>query len=244
MKKYILHFITLLLAICLIPLCVSAMEFDNPPKSIWPEWHTSFPYQRNIYVDFNTDPAGGPYSTGIPGADYEGWADPDLWDTDFISYTGDVIYDKLNERMGAEAIGGAASGSGIIHIDNLDNLDNYKNFWIEVHLDVSNPAELQSWLSWQFIFDDGAEYILDWAPDEEHMAIYDWNAPYGIVTWGTIYPNPLWEEIQFTFNIPENGWAWIYDVHIATECVPIPSTVWIFGAGLIGLVGIRRKFKK
>lgn len=30
----------------------------------------------------------------------------------------------------------------------------------------------------------------------------------------------------------------------ATRSVPIPGAVWIFGSGLIGIVGVRRKFKK
>ena len=46
------------------------------------------------------------------------------------------------------------------------------------------------------------------------------------------------------------NWDGLYQIHFATADasdhvgpVPIPATVWIFGAGLMGLVGIRRKLK-
>jgi hypothetical protein len=243
MRRYNIVLIVAL-AICLAPLYVIASPFDNPPEDNWDEWKTSYPYQRNIYVDFTTNPSGGPYSTGIPGADYEGWADPDIWESDFVSYTGDVIYDGTGERMGAEAIGGDAIGSGIIHIDNLDRPYAYKNFWIELHLDVSNPLEVENWINYNFAFDEFDEYTLDWEPDYMWLYETDPNYGYGIYTWGTIYPNPVWEEIQFTFTIPEDEWAWIYDVHVATECVPIPAAVWLLGTGLIGIVGMRRKLQK
>ena len=34
--------------------------------------------------------------------------------------------------------------------------------------------------------------------------------------------------------------AWV----VSNNPVPIPGAVWLFGSGLIGLVGIKRKFKK
>ncbi|MBW2491419.1 MAG: VPLPA-CTERM sorting domain-containing protein [Deltaproteobacteria bacterium] len=35
--------------------------------------------------------------------------------------------------------------------------------------------------------------------------------------------------------------VWAYD---ATPQVPIPAAVWLLGSGLIGIVGVRRKFRK
>jgi hypothetical protein len=36
----------------------------------------------------------------------------------------------------------------------------------------------------------------------------------------------------------------IDNVMVSTNAVPVPPTVWLLGSGLLGLVGLRRKFKK
>jgi len=47
----------------------------------------------------------------------------------------------------------------------------------------------------------------------------------------------LYSKFGENFDSEDGSEKWL-------TAVPIPSTVWIFGAGLIGLVGIRRKIKK
>jgi hypothetical protein len=44
-----------------------------------------------------------------------------------------------------------------------------------------------------------------------------------------------------TFSDGENVGAWV--VHNEPTLIPIPGAVWLLGSGLIGLFGLRRKFK-
>ena len=39
-------------------------------------------------------------------------------------------------------------------------------------------------------------------------------------------------------------WVMIDDLHIATGVVPVPGAVWLLGSGLVGLLGIGRKFSR
>lgn len=61
-------------------------------------------------------------------------------------------------------------------------------------------------------------------------------------------PNPVQEWIGLRFNDYTDG-VYIDQVVIDTWCtddpspVPIPGAVWLLGSGLIGLVGLRRKFQ-
>jgi len=35
----------------------------------------------------------------------------------------------------------------------------------------------------------------------------------------------------------------VYDLHLAGTVVPVPAAVWLFGSGLLGLIGIARRNK-
>jgi hypothetical protein len=50
-------------------------------------------------------------------------------------------------------------------------------------------------------------------------------------------------EFGFRYNV---GWFDFDDVSVneAPAAVPIPGAIWLLGSGLLGLIGIRRKFKK
>lgn len=50
------------------------------------------------------------------------------------------------------------------------------------------------------------------------------------------------DTLMFTFN-QEPG-AWALDNVSVNAAVPIPAAVWLLGSGLLGLVGIRRRFNK
>ena len=67
-----------------------ANPFINPPETNWnPPWVTPFPYQRNIDWDFSAiSPVGGPSTDGTPGAVYEGWLDPSLKSSDYVTFSG------------------------------------------------------------------------------------------------------------------------------------------------------------
>lgn len=59
----------------------------------------------------------------------------------------------------------------------------------------------------------------------------------------TVWPNPEWE----VFLIGNQyGPVMISQVVVDTWCepVPVPAAIWLLGSGLIGLVGLRRKFSR
>jgi hypothetical protein len=59
------------------------------------------------------------------------------------------------------------------------------------------------------------------------------------VYWLPIPYNPEWVSVDVQgMNVM------IWNGIIEHQCVPIPAAVWLLGSGLIGLVGVRRKFKK
>ena len=83
---------------------------------------------------------------------------------------------------------------------------------------------------------------------------------YYIAYWEfTIEPNPCGEEIYLNLdwagiinadgtnlaNCAECGCGPKFFAQLETQCaVPIPGAIWLFGAGLLGLVGFRKRFKK
>ena len=60
---------------------------------------------------------------------------------------------------------------------------------------------------------------------------------------GVNFNNPLLAQLRMYDLIPSDG-DFDYLLDITATYVPIPGAVWLLGSGLIGLVGLRKKFKK
>ena len=58
---------------------------------------------------------------------------------------------------------------------------------------------------------------------------------------GTFNPNAL-GEYNFGIQVSQAGWG-VENVRMDVQVVPVPAAVWLFGSGLIGLVGIARRKK-
>ena len=88
--------------------------------------------------------------------------------------------------------------------------------------------------------------ILDEALHPDLDLQYDEPYYYGLIYmlfW--FEPNPSYEGIYFAFNdIDNTDEFWVTQANVVTHCTPIPTSVWLLGSGLIGIVGIRRKFQK
>jgi hypothetical protein len=60
-----------------------------------------------------------------------------------------------------------------------------------------------------------------------------------IPTYGSFDPNAI-GEYNFAIQVTKSGWN-IENVAMDVQVVPVPAAVWLFGSGLIGLVGIARR---
>ncbi|MGQ9761828.1 MAG: hypothetical protein ACUVQH_07945 [Thermogutta sp.] len=221
-----------------------ASPFEWAPEGRVP-WVSPFPYQRNVDLTFQISPVGGQPGQGIPGADYEGTADPVLKVSDFVEFQGNLTwYDSVNgfpfqgligidNRLGNRPLRGGV----VIHLGNLPSAGPEKRIWIEWDFLLSAPT-----IPVTFFVSDSLgnlpveEWVSDIRPQQNGLMRQN--------RWYLLKPNPLWEEITIQFPlVPRGGYAFVDRFHIATECIPEPATGLIALAGGLGLIvmGIRRK---
>ncbi|MFO7901366.1 MAG: PEP-CTERM sorting domain-containing protein [Planctomycetota bacterium] len=236
-----------------------AEEFNNPPEeaAVIPEggWVTQFPYQRNVMIDFATNPTGWPADETdetnesrkdlVPGENYhmQGTDDELLYESDWIEWRGPVEWvdtsDTLpGDRQGMIGIVGQENGTEIgltLHLDNRDRDWPRKHIWVEMEL-LMDPASVTA------VTDVTA------SGDSQPVADADLAAElsdgWGRQNyWVAVEPNPVWEALNIDFEVTDDeagnipGTVLIDYVHVATECVPEPGTFCLFGLGsLLGLV--------
>lgn len=211
-------FLTILMIVCLISLPVNSSAFSNYPDETVQGWQTPFPYQRNISLDFSSDPTGGPPGP-IPGAVYEGYLDSELWESDYFNYTGLTLETGYIGSQGTGRVGIADGGAGTItlNLNNLDSPNPVKRIYMEARVQVSNAfaAYDEDWLVGGYNLPPG--HTVD---DSEYdvKVINLFTGEFWLYGWAEISPNPSFESAFVSFNVPSGNWAWIYDLHIASEC--------------------------
>ena len=222
-----------LIIICLVgfvPAVASAAwgnPFVNPPENNANiTWETQFPYQRNIMLDFSENPVGavGP----IPGAHYEGYDDPVLWDSDYVTMTGDVEWNA--GAVGIFNAQGPASGTLIVHLDNWVRDWPVKHLYEEMVFQVENVTGTL-WIDYLGLPNGYTEG--SWWGDYGATGN---QGEYWLQYWVEITPNPPWEEMVIYFSTGATGSIYLENLHIATECIPAPGAILLGGIG-VGLVG-------
>ncbi len=230
---------------------VYALPFIYPPEDpVWgaPEWETGFPYQRNIMWDFDRDPSNTPpagqYNDPAYDVHYEGTDDPNLWESDWVTFAGDVEWFETLGRIGIDNTGGCTEleGSVTFHIDNWPDPQLLKHVWTEIESLQPMPFQncvVPTWGDIPGLLPPGYTEV-----DSDWWLEYDGVNPEVLENdWIWIEPNPPWEEIRLDIYAPAGEAVYVDSVHIATECVPEPATVVLLALGGLPMLVPRRRRK-
>jgi hypothetical protein len=236
--KRILSFVlTAMVVLAIGPLAWGSL-FVNPPENN-PNitWETQYPYQRNIMMDFDTtNPVceQGP----IPGAVYEGYDDPELWDSDSVTMNEYFQWDQTTGSIGNFEPGYYDDyGRITFHLDNWERPWPVKHVYVElVYKRIIRYYEQE--FGQHFITPSGTnQYTKSWSKVDDLGG-----GSYRLSRWVEFQPNQPWEEpiLYVTDPYDEPQAFYLDSVHIATECVPEPATVCLLGFGALGLLKKRR----
>jgi hypothetical protein len=170
--------------------------------------------------------------------DLEGWDDPILYPSDWFAWEGDLRWWDQHPAGGGR--------QGLIGIEGEDqnllltwHLDNWpggplKHVYVEADVYWTGAGHWQMGM----VLPPGVERGGNW----KTVALgNDW---YRVEWWFELLPNPLWEEFTWnlsTLAIAPGGTVLIDNWHVATECVPEPGTMALFGLGAVGLAGYWRR---
>lgn len=228
---------------------VEADPFVNTPELNHPNWATPFPYQRNIMVGFDTDPHLWPdhISSPVPNTRkaltpsvvrHQGIDDQTLYPSDWLaadvqpSNAGftewlETDTETGSNRQGILVLNGQSDStfSLVWHIDNWDQPRQEKHFFVEAEFYTTGREGIDELLS--------STGQLEMLSQNLEMLPDGWVRWH---SWATLTPNPEWEEMVNTITFEQPGMLLLDFMHIATECVPEPSTIALLGISVLGLI--------
>ena len=222
----------------------TADPFYYPPEQNWSgTWQTPFPYQRNVLWNFNQNPVGGPSPSGTPGAIYEGTLDPTLKASDVVAMSGFQWYstysfsiaDTYTDCIVIDNTNGTSpiTGSLSITLDNTTLPNGVKHMWVETYGVTSNGSAAVE--TTDTITSTPLGTVT--GPFAGQSSLVGLNPPLFVDAQGyTITPNPYEETYTINEYVPSGDWVVYTSVHIATECVPEPTTFTLLGIGAISLL--------
>jgi len=267
MRKLFILLISGLIVLSLfgIPIATASV-FEDPPEDniavVLPGgWWGSYPYQRNAMIGFDTDPAYWPQDNANNSAKdlgpehnnyhLQGRLDSSLYPSDWLQIFGEdyTWQSEIDGRQGVIVLnhpfGTIPDGFGMTwFIDNIPEPRTYKHVYFELIYKVVGNAEPPLFVSY-FNTENSGSWITGTQNDFAAKDLGDGWKVWEL--WGQIEPNPPYESIGVDIGFyagTEGTTVYIDSWHVATECVPIPTTILLFGSGLFGIAGLRRKFNK
>jgi hypothetical protein len=131
----------------------------------------------------------------------------------------------------------------------LDIGDNYLDFWFQPTNDWGNTASFSSsgTIFTVQIADIDATGLIENVGFDAYYYSTDFDEFGPIEQWDPTWGSFSWTGNTITFGFhgaTNSGERFRYYFTEGTALVPVPATVWLFGSGLIGLIGVaRRKYR-
>lgn len=244
------------MCVMFVPALAWGDPFNYEPVDWWPDnwvlfdgttvynpWVTPKPYQRNIRYTF--DNGDNPVQVI-----YQGYDDDKLQSSDYVEHSSNIQW--FPDDVGFQAPG-ANPRFGLVGIDNRQETDNVTG-WIKFHIDNwDSPNEWKHiWKEIIFTRSEGVEEDenvtlppgFDLVGGQVVIASKDLAGYNFLAVAYKVWPNPPWEEILITVNVPAGGYVLLDEVHFATECVPEPASVTLALIGGTTLLVLRRRKRR
>ena len=159
------------------------------------------------------DNTGLPEFTGNFHYEYNTTSGPVIYEFDLMLDIGDNYFEFWMQPTNDWGVTGSFSSSGTIFTVQITDID------------ASGPIEDV----WFDAYYDVQEY------DEWGSPVEQWDPTWGSFSWND---NTAW----FAFHgATSSGEHFRYNFTEGAAVVPIPATAWLFGSGLIGLIGVARR---
>jgi len=143
---------------------------------------------------------------------------------------------------GAEAVGSFTYDDSLLSGSGFESLDAFQGLKVEVTLFgqtffESNDIDYSNGLP-SLEFNNGSATLLDFVVSEQ----YEWADANGVGYWATDVTDITRLGVlnfgEFSLNAVAGGG---YDGNFIVNAVPVPAAAWLFGSGIIALVGAGRR---
>lgn len=203
-------------------------------------------WMKSWYVDFATGPVSNPHAPAIPLVKGMSWTF-DFTDFAAVSFTGQLYlgdYQVQTARTGLMTIDGRQTFSGVVQtVSGVGTYDDATNTFTYSFMNgVVNGGGASTWSATSLSCVDGQTSMLGKV----------------CITFATA--TPAWEGLTLNFVFSENRHWFTGSMQAITtggsgltrytmamnwhvEEIPLPSAAWLFGSGLLGLAGARRRRK-